>query len=248
MDFALNLGSAYAGLTDLRAQLVDTGGSNTGSAVSSGFTEVASGRYLWHYASFPDDHRGGVKFYSAAASSTILAFMAINPEDGEYNTDLSTLPADVWSYTTRQLTTTANNDVAAVDGSDINITIGATLDATISGLSISASWSKVYFTVKHQHSDADSEAIVQIVVSNPGGGSDGLKYLNEDAATANQGSLTVNQVAGTVRIILADDASVTLEERLEIYYDLKQLVSDGTSSILTSGTCNIVPAVTLSIS
>lgn len=109
LDFALDLGPAKAGLSDLRAQLVDTAGSNTGSAVTTGFTEIGSGRYLWHYASFPDGHRGGVKFYSNAAPSTILAFASLNPEEAE-NSDVKTSTrstldaAGVWAHGTRTLT------------------------------------------------------------------------------------------------------------------------------------------------
>lgn len=108
-DFALDLGPANTGLADLRAQLVDTAGSNSGSAVSTGFTEIGSGRYLWHYTGFPDGHRGGVKFYSNAAPSTILAFASINPEEAE-NTDVKTSTrstldaAGVWSHGARTLT------------------------------------------------------------------------------------------------------------------------------------------------
>jgi hypothetical protein len=80
-DVSLALGSGKAGLTDLRAQLVDTAGVNVGAAVTTGFTEIGQGNYLWHYAVWPDGHRGGVKFYSAATPTTILAFVAVNPED-----------------------------------------------------------------------------------------------------------------------------------------------------------------------
>lgn len=109
LDFALDLGPANTGLADLRAQLVDTTGSNSGSAVSTGFSEIGGGRYLWHYASFPDGHRGGVKFYRNAAPSVILAFASINPEEAE-NTDVKTSTrstleaAGVWSHGTRTLT------------------------------------------------------------------------------------------------------------------------------------------------
>jgi len=82
LDFSLALGSAKAGLT-LNAQLVDTAGANVGSAISTGFVDMGNGNYLWHYAAFPDGHRGGVKFYEQGVPSTILAFAAINPEEAE---------------------------------------------------------------------------------------------------------------------------------------------------------------------
>jgi hypothetical protein len=88
-DFAIALGPAYTGITDLRAQLVDTGGSNVGSAVSTGFVEIGNGFYNWVYASIPDGHRGGVKFYQNAAPATFLAYGAINPEELE-NADVKT--------------------------------------------------------------------------------------------------------------------------------------------------------------
>jgi hypothetical protein len=38
---------------------------------------------LWHYSAFPDNFRGGVKFYQQGQSSTILTFVSINPQDAE---------------------------------------------------------------------------------------------------------------------------------------------------------------------
>jgi len=79
-----------AGLADLRAQLVDTAGASVGAAVSTGFVEIGTnGMYLWYYAGIPDGHVGGVKFYSNAASTNILGFKAINPQEAEY-TDAKT--------------------------------------------------------------------------------------------------------------------------------------------------------------
>lgn len=83
LDISLALGSGKAGLSDLRAQLMDTAGADVGSAVSTGFSGVGAGNYLWHYAAFPDNHRGGVRFYSNAAPTTVLAFVALNPEEAE---------------------------------------------------------------------------------------------------------------------------------------------------------------------
>ena len=105
LDFSLSLGSSKTGLT-MAAQLVDTSGSNVGSEVTSGFTEIGTGFYLWHYASIPDDHRGGVKFYEDGVAGTILGFAAINPEEGEHlDQQLTTL------------FTTALTEAYATDGS-----------------------------------------------------------------------------------------------------------------------------------
>jgi hypothetical protein len=97
LDFAIPLGAGKAGLTDLRAQLYDSAGSNVGSAVSTGFFAVGDAGYHWS-GSIPDSHRGGVKFYSNAASSVILAFAALNPEEAEY-TDAKTSEAGGTDWT-----------------------------------------------------------------------------------------------------------------------------------------------------
>lgn len=141
LDFSLALGAGKAGLTDLRAQLVDSTGVSVGSAVSTGFVEIGSqGFYLWHYAAIPDAHRGAVKFYSAAASSTILALAAINPQEAE-NLDISIsgVAAAVWAYGNRILTafgftvTTADPLTATVPGTYSSGTAGAALGRIGSG-------------------------------------------------------------------------------------------------------------------
>jgi hypothetical protein len=82
LNFSIALGSCNTGLT-LNARLVDNTGTDYGAAITTGFNEIDDGYYLWHYESFPDDFRGGVKFYEQGAPGTILAFLAINPEEAE---------------------------------------------------------------------------------------------------------------------------------------------------------------------
>lgn len=89
MDFSLLLGAGLAGLVDLRAQITDTAGVNVGAAIATGFVDMGTGCYLWHYAAFPDGQRGGVKFYRNAFPAVTLAFAAVNPEEAE-NTDVKT--------------------------------------------------------------------------------------------------------------------------------------------------------------
>lgn len=64
MSYTLSIGLCWASQTglSLRAKLVQTNGS-LGGEISSGFVEIGSGFYLWTYADFPADFRGGVKFY-----------------------------------------------------------------------------------------------------------------------------------------------------------------------------------------
>lgn len=83
LSYGISLGPDHAGLT-LTAQLVDTAGSDVGASVSTGFVEISDGNYLWTYASIPDSHRGGVKFFSNAGSQ-LEAFGAVNPVESEPN-------------------------------------------------------------------------------------------------------------------------------------------------------------------
>jgi len=81
-SISLALGSSKAGLS-LSAQLFDTAGTNVGSLITTGFVEIGQGNYIWTYSGFPDDFRGGVKFYNVAAPATVLAATAVNPEEIE---------------------------------------------------------------------------------------------------------------------------------------------------------------------
>ena len=85
------LGSGLPSET-LRAQLVDTTGANVGLGVTTGFVNLGAGNYLWHYADFPDGHRGGVKFLKNS-DGTLYAFEAVNPEGIAENTNAKTTAA-----------------------------------------------------------------------------------------------------------------------------------------------------------
>ena len=100
----IGLGTSMIGLT-LVAQLVTSAGVDTGNPITTGFSEIGAGNYLWTYSRFSDEFRGGVKFYESGASTTILAFTRINPQESE-NPDIKT--SDVQ-------TTIANSTVTSVD-------------------------------------------------------------------------------------------------------------------------------------
>src|SRR5947199_280344 len=83
MSYQLTVGLAlsplYTGITDWSAQLVDTIGVNTGSAVTTGFVALGGGQYQWT-GTIPPAFRGSVVFSSASADVTLSA--AINSIDG----------------------------------------------------------------------------------------------------------------------------------------------------------------------
>lgn len=156
--------------------------------------------------------------------------------------------AEIWSYATRTLTQTAAQVVAAVSGSSLAVVKNVDYTATLTGLTISAVWTKVWFTIKSDKSADDDEAVIQIQESNPGGATDGVLYFNADDATVAQqaqGSLTVDQPNGTIAIDIDDDLTADLEAG-RYSYDVKLLTATGTQ-LLTSGTVNVTETETHAI-
>ena len=82
IDISLALGTSKTGLT-LNATLIDSNATSIPGqiGINTGFNEIGNGNYLWHYTNFPDGFRGGIKFFSVADTTIILAFLSINPED-----------------------------------------------------------------------------------------------------------------------------------------------------------------------
>ncbi len=116
LDVSLALGSSKIGLT-LNAQLVDSSLGVVGSAISSGFQEVGKGYYLWHYTEFPDNFRGGVKFYPQSDPTDILTFISINPEEVE-NADVKT-------------STLSSSDQININVGNSNVVVGDSNNQTI---------------------------------------------------------------------------------------------------------------------
>jgi hypothetical protein len=152
-----------------------------------------------------------------------------------------------WEATVRTLTQTAAQVQAAVTGPVLNITNAVTYNTTLTGLVVPAAWSKVYFTIKNLSHDPDTSAILQLRVSASAAASDGLLRVNGVPTTASYGSLVVNQAAGTVDITISDDATAIVEEWANKPYDLKAILTNGDSQLLTGNLCNITATPTQSI-
>ena len=126
-----------------------------------------------------------------------------------------------------------------------------TFAATVSGLAISGTWAKLYFTLKENEYDDDSDAILQLVETNPGAGTDGLLYLDGAAIaspiTIADGTLTVSQVGGTVAIAITDNATARLSKASGLVWDIKTKDAAGNTVQNTTGTASITRAVTQTI-
>jgi hypothetical protein len=158
---------------------------------------------------------------------------------------------EFWNAADRTLTSSAAATVSAVSGTTLNMTIGATYSATISGLTIPATWIKMYLTIKQHDSYTDANSILQIIdLSTPDALVDGITYLNKVAATSiikAYGSLVVTQAAGTVAITVTDDGTTLIPQGV-YRWDLKCLLADGSSQVLSAeADCNVNYTVTHTI-
>jgi hypothetical protein len=175
---------------------------------------------------------------------------------------LADLPQAIWGVLTNTLTTTGSIGKLIVDYLDAAIsTIAASVAATstsltdgnitarrwvtytetLSGMTIPATWSKIYLTVKANADDErDSEALLQILATS--GGDGGLQRINGKSPmnaglTSGDASLTVDQGAGTVAVVISDKAMALLNVQ-SASFDVKY-IKDGTTGLLAEGTFTI---------
>lgn len=76
----LILGKSKAGIT-LAAQLLSSDGTDYGDEIITGFSEIGNGCFQWLYEDFPDNFRGGVKFYEYGTPNDVLTSITLNPEE-----------------------------------------------------------------------------------------------------------------------------------------------------------------------
>ena len=167
----------------------------------------------------------------ASVSADIAAIEAQTDDIGAAGAGLTALQALVWAYASRTLTQPAASVLAAVTGSTLNVVKSRTYDATLTGLTIQAAWTGVKFTAKTDAREPDAASLLQVTVSNPATPTtDGVLYVQGAAATPAQrlqGSLTVDQGAGTVALHLQDDLTAALALLGGARYDITQYYTDG---------------------
>lgn len=76
----IGFGSAYPALT-LQAQIKDSAGVNVGSAITTGFVNLADGDYGWRYDNLADGFIGYIVFSATAGGSPVPLKMAVTPAD-----------------------------------------------------------------------------------------------------------------------------------------------------------------------
>ena len=96
-DFTIQLGCTKTGLSaTLLATLVNSSDVVYAADIATNAVEFGtSGAYHWHYSSMPNGFRGAIVFHTGAwaGTPTILATVAINPQEVEYcNAPISDLP------------------------------------------------------------------------------------------------------------------------------------------------------------
>lgn len=142
---------------------------------------------------------------------------------------------EVWAYQDRTLTMTVAEIAVVQSGNDLVIHRGDTTVINITGLGslVDRVGTKLYFTVKDNLADSDSESIVQITETG------GLLILNgEEQLDATIGSLVVNdEIAGNVTITLKSSMTKDLQASLTKKYswDIQIIKSGDRVETLTQG-------------
>lgn len=143
---------------------------------------------------------------------------------------------DLWN--TRTLTQSAAAAYSAIVGDRITIKRGDDNVVALTGLGALGAWTKLHFTLKERMSDEDSEALVQIVLSNPSTEADGLIVLNgSSSVTAANGSITVSDAAdGDITVRLKQAESALLVPMKNAVWDVQVVRSSGVAvQTLTQG-------------
>ena len=159
---------------------------------------------------------------------------------------------EIWQNPTRTLTSPAPGSTTppAISGTTLAIKKAVSFDVDVTGMTIPSNWEKIYWTVKANTSQADSAAVLQVVITNGGDPGDGLLYLNGEAATGyeDEASLTVDQPGGTITISITDDYTAEVSAATPtLTSDFKAITDESKSVQLAVCPVSISSAVTLAV-
>jgi hypothetical protein len=154
----------------------------------------------------------------ADTATTIPAAIALVDDNVWASTDAITT-TDIWEYSSRTLTQTAQSISAAVSGSVITDVRGDTWSIEVTSVTLDANLQQ--FVIKNDNQDDDSESVLMIDSDT------GLLYLNGAAGTAGDGSLSY--AGTTLTITVAASATAQLPTGIFVY---------GIQSITAAGVVN----------
>jgi hypothetical protein len=231
-------GSAYVAWTNAAAiagctPMTDQGGELATCAVPSGVS--AAGAYLF-------------TVWSYAGSSPVVGDLSSNPVGYGSSAPTNTVVIQGVNVTASSVVSTTYSDMQLNGNQNAPFSTALTyngFDAT--------GWTQAVFTVKSSTDVADSGSTVQIVISNPTVGGDGLVILNGAApaspTTASDGSIAVNILyAGTAQAqttftITLSPRGMGISESAEYVWALDWFKSSGRQPTIDGGTFSVGASV-----
>lgn len=169
----------------------------------------------------------------------------ISTFDELYSQLMANLPAANWAASNRSLTVSAVRPRSTLEGDQFTIYKDTSILIPISPLGDLSAYTNLWFTVKREQDlqSGDDQAIIQIDLLT------GLLYINQAAATANQGGITINDMTeGNLDVWVSKDAAALLPvySKEPLRWEVKGISAAGVD-ILLQGTNFIMPAVTRKI-
>ena len=164
----------------------------------------------------------------------------ISPWD--FPTGVASLVAAIWSYARRTLTSVFTSLKSPIQGDQISILRGDTLDFDVVRLGDVSTRTNIWFSVKDDKDDADTAADIQIDEVT------GLLYIMGRAGTAGNGSITVTDaVTGNLTVYLEAVETAKLSDKGRFSWDIQWLSAAGVVQTLVKGKASIVGDVTRAV-
>ena len=166
-----------------------------------------------------------------------------NSYDELYSGLIANLPGAIWAHAIRTLTNQGVSVTSPASGDPLEVYRDTTVYIALTGLGALSGYTKLWFTIKEDLEDLDTEAILQIEAAA------GLLYIDGKAGVSTDGVLTVQDAAtGSVLITLkqASAALLPVYAAYAIPWDIK-ILKDSVVTILEEGTIYIKSTPTRTI-
>ena len=248
--FYTNAGVRVVGLTvTVDIYEVTRAGAQVQSVNNGACTEIGDGLYFYRLTGPNVDETGEYPaVFNAVGGAVDAVDMASSwtiGRAGVENLDaaISDVPAGVWSYVPRTLTTPGGGVLPAEDGGVVNVYQYNTWVIALTGLGSLVGRSLLYFTAKEdvERADGSQQTILQVEETA------GLIWIGGEAASNPAlGTLVVNDAAaGDITITV--DETVTGIVSMDGRYDVKMVTAAGVASVLSIGTFHVLEVVTRAV-